>query len=68
MTAAARLGYTPAGDYAATVTAAVDWLVAAAQGGEDAGLVPGPADGYFAPLLDYRAEDDWLAAHRASAG
>jgi nucleoside-diphosphate-sugar epimerase len=68
MTAAARLGYTPAGDYAATVTAAVDWLVAAAQGGEDAGLVPGPGDGYFAPLLDYRGEDNWLAAHSASTG
>jgi nucleoside-diphosphate-sugar epimerase len=68
MTAAAQLGYTPAGDYAATVTAAVDWLVAAAQGGEDASLVPGPGDEYFAPLLDYRGEDNWLAAHRASAG
>ena len=66
MTAAARLGYTPAGDYAATVTAAVDWLVAAAQGGEDAGLVPGPADEYFAPLLDYRGEDRWLAAQTAA--
>jgi hypothetical protein len=68
MTAAARLGYTPAGDYAATVAAAVDWLVAAAQGGEDADLVPGPADEYFAPLLDYRDEDRWLAARTASAG
>jgi nucleoside-diphosphate-sugar epimerase len=68
MTAAARLGYTPAGDYAATVAAAADWLVAAAQGGEDADLVPGPADEYFAPLLDYRAEDRWLAARTASAG
>jgi nucleoside-diphosphate-sugar epimerase len=68
MTAAARLGYTPAGDYAATVTAAVDWLVAAAQGGEDADLVPGPGDQYFAPLLDYRDEDSWLAAHTANAG
>ena len=62
MTAAARLGYTPAGDYAATVAAEVDWLVAAAQGGEDADLIPGPGDEYFAPLLDYRGEDRWLAA------
>jgi nucleoside-diphosphate-sugar epimerase len=68
MTAAARLGYTPAGDYAATVTAAVDWLVAAAQGGEDADLVPGPGDEYFAPMLDYRGEDSWLAARTARAG
>jgi nucleoside-diphosphate-sugar epimerase len=68
MTAAARLGYTPAGDYAATVGATVDWLVAAAQGGEDADLIPGPGDGYFAPLLDYRGEDRWLTAQTASAG
>ena len=62
MTAAAGLGYTPAGDYAATVAAEVDWLIAAAQGGEDADLIPGPGDEYFAPLLDYRGEDRWLAA------
>ena len=68
MTAAAGLGYSPAGDYAATVAAEVDWLVAAAQGGEDAGLIPGPGDEYFAPLLDYRSEDRWLAARTASAG
>ena len=61
MTAAARLGYVPAGDYAATVAAEVDWLVAAARGGEDADLIPGPGDSYFAPLLDYPAEDRWLA-------
>jgi hypothetical protein len=66
MTAAARLGYTPAGDYAATVAAEVDWLVAAAQGGEDADLIPGPGDEYFAPLLDYRGEDRWLAAQTAA--
>ena len=68
MTAAAGLGYTPAGDYAATVASEVDWLVTAAGGGEDADLVPGPADGYFAPLLDYPAEDRWLAARTAGAG
>lgn len=65
MTAAARLGYVPAGDYAATVAAEVDWLVAAARGGEDAGLIPGPGDSYFAPLLDYPAEDRWLASRQA---
>ena len=62
MTAAAVLGYTPAGDYATTVAAELDWLTAAARGGDDADLIPGPADGYFAPLLDYPAEDRWLAA------
>ncbi len=68
MTAAAGLGYTPAGDYAATVAAEVDWLIAAARGGEDADLIPGPEDEYFAPLLDYGSEDGWLAAQTASAG
>jgi NAD(P)-dependent dehydrogenase (short-subunit alcohol dehydrogenase family) len=64
MTAAAGLGYVPAGDYAATVAAEMDWLAAAARGGEDADLIPGPGDSYFAPLLDYPAEDRWLAGRR----
>ncbi len=68
MTAAAELGYTPAGDYAATVAAEVDWLAAAARGGEDAGLIPRDGDEYFAPLLDYQAEDRWLADRMAGAG
>ena len=66
MTAAAAVGYTPAGDYATTVAAEVDWLTAAARGGDDADLIPGPADDYFAPLLDYPAEDRWLAARANS--
>ena len=61
MTAAAQLGYQPAGDYAATVAATVDWLVAGARGGPDAGLLPTPADEYFARYLDYPAEDRYLA-------
>ena len=56
-TAAAELGYVPAGDYAATVAEMVDWLVTAAQGGEGSDLLPTPDDGYFGPLLDYAAED-----------
>ena len=64
MTAARQLGYQPAGDYAATVTATVDWLVAAARGGPDADLLPAPADGYFAGFLDYAAEDSYLTARR----
>jgi nucleoside-diphosphate-sugar epimerase len=67
MTAAAALGYTPAGDYATTVAAEVDWLTAAARGGDDADLIPGPADDYFARLLDYPAEDRWLAARAGAA-
>jgi nucleoside-diphosphate-sugar epimerase len=55
--AALELGYVPAGDYAATVAEAVDWLVTASRGGEGAELLPAPDDEYFAPLLDYAAED-----------
>ena len=58
MSAAEELGYTPVGDYAATVADEVDWLVTAARGGEIQGL----DDEYFAPLLDYAAEDRYLAA------
>jgi nucleoside-diphosphate-sugar epimerase len=50
--AAVELGYSPAGDYASTVADELDWLV---ENG-------GPADGYFAPFLDYAAEDRYLAA------
>ena len=67
MTAAAALGYCPAGDYATTVAAEVDWLTAAARGGDDADLVPAAGDSYFAPLLDYPAEDRWLAARVGGA-
>jgi nucleoside-diphosphate-sugar epimerase len=63
MTAATQLGYQPAGDYATTVAATVDWLVAAAHGGPDADLVPVPGDEYFARFLDYPAEDRYLASH-----
>ena len=35
----------------------VDWLVAAALGGEGSDLLPTPDDEYFTPLLDYAAED-----------
>jgi nucleoside-diphosphate-sugar epimerase len=59
MTSAEALGYTPAGDYATTVADEVDWLVAAARGGE---VLPGLDDEYFRPLLDYAAEDRYLAA------
>lgn len=51
MSAATRLGYQPAGDYATTVTAELDWLLPVADRG-----FPD-----FAPLLDYAAEDTYLA-------
>jgi len=50
--AALALGYTPTGDYAATVASELDWLIE--RGGSD--------DDYFAPFLDYDAEDRYLAA------
>jgi nucleoside-diphosphate-sugar epimerase len=54
MGAAARLGYEPAGDYAATVTAELDWLVS---------LAPQPPPGAegFASMFDYAAEDRYLS-------
>ena len=59
VTASLELGYEPAGDYATTVADEVDWLVAALRSGES---VPGLADPFFEPMLDYAAEDRYLAA------
>lgn len=59
--AAAGLGYTPAGDYAATVTSEVDWLVRAAAGGEGAQILGGLEEDFFGPMLDYAAEDRYYA-------
>ena len=65
-TAAARdLGYAPVGDYAATVVDEVEWLVAAARGGDGAEISRLLDDGYFEPMLDYAAEDRYLAANPA---
>lgn len=61
MTAAAELGYVPAGDYATTVAEEVDWLVAAAHGDEHEALAR-LDDEFFAPLFDYEAEDRYLAS------
>jgi hypothetical protein len=61
MTAAQRLGYRPAGDYASTVAAEVAWLVAAAQGQAGTDTVPADDDPFFARLLDYAAETAYLA-------
>jgi nucleoside-diphosphate-sugar epimerase len=61
-TAALELGYRPIGDYATTVAEEVEWLVTAANAGEDADLLPAPDDEFFGPLLDYATEDRYLAA------
>lgn len=69
MSAAAALGYVPAGDYASTVTQELDGLVAAAHGGAGAESWAVPADGdpFFAPFRDYAAEDRFLAARGNAA-
>jgi nucleoside-diphosphate-sugar epimerase len=61
MTAALDLGYVPAGTYAATVVAAVDWLKSAAAGHEGAGPLAWLSDPYFDSFLDYAREDRYLA-------
>jgi nucleoside-diphosphate-sugar epimerase len=58
--AAQRLGFVPAGSYAETVRAEVDWLVQAARSGDPAGVLPAPDDPYFRPFFDYAREDAWL--------
>ncbi|MFE6611724.1 NAD-dependent epimerase/dehydratase family protein [Amycolatopsis sp. NPDC057786] len=55
MTAAGRLGYRPVGDYATTVIAELDWLASTDR------LPPAFDHEYFAPMLNYTAEDDYLA-------
>ncbi len=58
-----REGY---GDYAATVASELDWLVSLA-GGENGGTDRFPASfnhDYFAPMLNYAAEDSYLANAR----
>ena len=54
-TAALELGYRPAGDYAATVAAELDWLVATPE------ARPLADDPSFASSFDYAAEDRYLA-------
>ena len=58
MTAAAELGYVPAGDYATTVAEEIDWLVSER---------PPLDEEFFAGYFDYGAEDRWLAARGAGA-
>jgi nucleoside-diphosphate-sugar epimerase len=60
--AAVALGYEPVGGYAETVVDEIDWLVAAARDGA-ADLERLDRD-YFTPLLDYAAEDSYLAARQ----
>lgn len=52
MTAAAAVGYRPAGDYATTITTELDWLISQPQHRFD----------HLTALLDYPAEDAYLAS------
>lgn len=61
--AALRLGYKPAGDYAATVADTIDWLYDLHRAGDPHGELPTSQDPYFARFFDYAAEDAYLAAH-----
>jgi nucleoside-diphosphate-sugar epimerase len=58
--AAVALGYSPVGDYSATVADEVEWLAAAAHGGPDAAKLPPKDDPFFTRLFDYTAEDRYL--------
>jgi nucleoside-diphosphate-sugar epimerase len=64
-TAAVTLGYEPVGDYATTVVDEVDWLVSIARAPDGAASLPGHDDALFGPMLDYAAEDRYLAADTA---
>ncbi|MET9291043.1 NAD(P)H-binding protein [Streptomyces sp. NPDC003077] len=66
MSAAHDLGYRPAGSYARTVAAELDWLLRAARTGDPAGILPAADDPSFAPFLDYAAEDAYLAGSARS--
>ncbi len=65
MAATRQLGYTPAGDYAATVAAEIDWLVAGARPGRHGyTMPPGLDDPFFDTMFDYAAEDRYLETTR----
>ena len=59
MTAAQELGYVPVGDYAATVAAEIDWLVRRRR----CRASPAARRPVLRRILDYAAEDAYLAAH-----
>jgi nucleoside-diphosphate-sugar epimerase len=60
-TSATNLGYTPAGGFARTVSAEIDWLVALTRGTGRPQLPRYFADSYFDTLFDYAPEDRYLA-------
>jgi nucleoside-diphosphate-sugar epimerase len=61
--AAQRFGFVPAGRYAETVKAEVDWLIEAARSGDPAGVLPSSENPYFQSFFNYAREDAWLEGH-----
>lgn len=59
--AALELGYTPVGDYAATVPDVIDWLTSATGKTRPAELPPGFDSPSFADAFDYAREDAYLS-------
>lgn len=57
--AALELGYTPGGDYAATVPEVIGWLTSTASS-DPANLPPGYDSSYFADAFHYASEDAYL--------
>ncbi|HJR87317.1 MAG TPA: NAD-dependent epimerase/dehydratase family protein [Acidimicrobiia bacterium] len=53
--AALKLGYEPVGTFADTIVAEIDWLLSEPE------RRPAADDPFFAPFLDYEAEDRYLA-------
>lgn len=64
-TAATQRGYTPVGDYAATVGSAVSWMAEQARFHQGRAMLTGIEEGWFKAMLDYAAEDEYLAARAA---
>jgi nucleoside-diphosphate-sugar epimerase len=60
--AATRLGYRPAGTYAETVAAEIDWLAREHRAGAAGRGIPRADDPFFASFLDYAAEDSFLSS------
>ena len=57
---AGQLGYTPVGDYQATVADEIDWLVDTTTSGPTHDLLAGITSRYGTAPSDYAAEDDYL--------
>lgn len=57
-TASVDLGYVPVGTFAETIPGEINWLLFL----DRVGFAPGVGDAFFGPLLDYAAEDRYLAA------